>query len=497
MEAIVPRKPWLFNLRSSKQLIGLAVFSTTFTDGFLYGIIVSVLPFSLTNRSGVSEADVPFWTSISLAVFGLAMVLGAPMAGWIVGKCERRQIPFLGGLFCAFFATLSFMLGVKPWMIIVARVFQGLSASVVYTAGLTLLVDTIESHELGPWIGFGLSGMNFGVLVSPTLGGIVYEKAGFYPVFIMGLGVVVVNLILILLMIDRTAAKKYTAQNGSTRASSLPNGNSTKSAIANGKRRLSTVEDGDPTNTTPLLSHCRESSSAIAKDPSWWSIVGGVLRNPRILAALYGCLINTILVSAMDAVLPTFIKHTFHWFSGATGAMFLNITIPSFLGPFVGMISDKYGVRLVSTFGFTLGAVAVGLLALIQQDDTVNKVFACLLLVFIGIGLNTSLTPLVTELPRIVNVLQEEQPDLYGDKSAVTEAYMLLDAAFGAGTVLGPLLSELAYETLGWTGCTTMLALLTASAILPVVSCCLFINLLNMVADFKQVVHLAPNPKGR
>lgn len=39
MEDIISRKPWLFDLRSSKQLIGLAVFSTTFTDGFLYGIV--------------------------------------------------------------------------------------------------------------------------------------------------------------------------------------------------------------------------------------------------------------------------------------------------------------------------------------------------------------------------------------------------------------------------------------------------------------------------
>ncbi|KAJ5952355.1 uncharacterized protein N7479_010768 [Penicillium vulpinum] len=479
MEDIIPTKPWLFNLRSSKQLIGLAVFSTTFTDGFLYGIIVSVLPFSLTVRSGVPEADVQFWTSTSLAVFGLAMVLGAPMAGWIVGNCERRQIPFLGGLSCAFGATLSFMLGVKPWMIIVARIFQGLSASVVYTAGLTLLVDTIESHELGPWIGFGLSGMNFGVLVSPTLGGIVYEKAGFYPVFIMGLGVVLVNLILILLMIDRKSAAKYRGQNGSTKGSTIPNGHSKKGSIANGKRRLSTVEDGDPTATTPLLSHCRQTSSAVANHPSWWTIVGGFLRNPRILAALYGCLINTILVSAMDAVLPIFIKQTFHWFSGATGAMFLNITIPSFIGPFVGMISDKYGVRLISTIGFTLGAVAVALLAVIRHNDTTNKVMACILLFCVGLGLNISLTPLVTEIPRIVDVIQNEQPEIYGDKSAVTEAYMLLDAAFGAGTVLGPLLSELAFENLGWTACTAMLGLLTVSAIFP------------------AILHLTPNPKGR
>ncbi|KAJ5266028.1 hypothetical protein N7524_007046 [Penicillium chrysogenum] len=478
MEDISPSQPWLFNLRSSKQLVGLAIFSTTFTDGFLYGIIVSVLPFSLTFRFGVPEADVPFWISISLAVFGLTMILGALIAGWIIGKCERRKMPFLGGLSCAFGATLLFMLGVKPWVIIVARILQGLSAGVSYTAGLTLLVDSIESHGLGPWIGFGLSGMSFGVLVSPTLGGIVYEHAGFYSVFIMGLCVVLVNLVLILLMIDRKTAANYVGQNDPTNYSPLRNGKSTKSAIANGKRRLPTVEDGDPTTTTPLLSQCRETCSVVEKDPSWWTIVGGFLGNQRISAALYGCLINTVLVSAMDAVLPIFIEQTFHWFSGATGAMFLNLTIPSLIGPAVGMISEKYGARLISGVGFTLAAVAVAGLALVQHDDTSSKVMACVLLSFVGIGLSTSLTPLVAEIPRIVNAVQEERPDTYGNKSAVTEAHMLLAVAFGAGTVLGPLLSGLAFENLGWTGCTAMLGLLSVSAIVPV------------------VIHLAPNPKG-
>lgn len=97
-----------------------------------------------------------------------------------------------------------------------------------------------------------------------------------------------------------------------------------------------------------------------------------------------------------------------------------------------------------------------------------------------------------------MNTVQEEQPDIYGDKSAVTEAYMLLDAALGAGTVLGPLLSELAFENLGWTGCTAMLGFLSVSAIVPVVSGCVSIKcLLNMLANFKKMVHLVPDPKGR
>jgi MFS family permease len=312
------------------------------------------------------------------------MVFSAPAAGWIVGICEKRQLPFLGGLSCAFGATIFFMLGTKPWMIIVARIFQGLSAGVVYTAGLTLLVDTIESHELGPWIGFGLSGMNFGVLVSPTLGGIVYEKAGFYYVFVMGLGIVLINLFLILLIIDRRAAEKYRAKFDPAGVSALSSGNSRKKSIANGKRRLSSVEDGDMTATTPLLSHCGEPSTEVAKQPTWSSIVGGFVRNPRIFAALYGCLINTILVSSMDAVLPIFVKQTFQWLSGATGAIFLNLTVPSLICPFIGIISDKYGVRSISIIGFTFAAVGVFFLALIQNDDTTNKVLACGLLFLVG-----------------------------------------------------------------------------------------------------------------
>ncbi|KAJ5120528.1 uncharacterized protein N7515_009916 [Penicillium bovifimosum] len=473
------RRPWLLELRSSKQMIALGVFSTTFTDGFLYGIIVSVLPFSLTVRSGVPEADVPFWTSISLAVFGIAMTLGAPIAGWVVGKCERRQIPFLGGLSCAFGATMLFMLGVKPWLIIVARILQGLSAGVVYTAGLTLLVDTIESHELGPWIGFGLSGMNFGVLVSPTLGGIVYEKAGFYPVFIMALGVVFVNLVLILLMIDKKTAAQFEGQTGITQCPSTLDQSQRKLCIANGKRRLSSVEDGPPDITTPLISHCREMPDVARIDPSWWTVVGGFLRDQRVFAALYGCLINTILVTAMDAVLPIFVKQTFHWVSGATGAMFLNLTLPSLIAPFIGLISDKYGVRFISTIGFTCSAVAVVLLSFIEGDDSTSKVMACVLLSFVGIGLNTSLAPLVTEIPRIVEAIQVKQPEIYGGKSTVTEGYMLLDAVFGAGTVFGPLLSELVFDMYGWTACTALLGLLSLSAIVPV------------------SFHLPPNPKGR
>jgi MFS family permease len=68
-----------------------------------------------------------------------------------------------------------------------------------------------------------------------------------------------------------------------------------------------------------------------------------------------------------------------------------------------------------------------------------------------------------------VNDLQDERPDIYGRKSAIAEGYMILDAIFGAGTMFGPLLSGVAYDYVGWTGCTIMLGMLSFSAIVPVV----------------------------
>lgn len=65
--------------------------------------------------------------------------------------------------------------------------------------------------------------------------------------------------------------------------------------------------------------------------------------------------------------------------------------------------------------------------------------------------------------------LQDERPDIYGSKSAIAEGYMLLDAMLGAGTVLGPFLSGIASDYVGWTGCTIMLGMLSFSAIVPLV----------------------------
>ena len=100
--------------------------------------------------------------------FGITMALGArepipnqslltfvnrssAIAGWVADRSSSRQGPLLIGLALAFSATMVFCLGRAPWVLVVARVFQGFSASIIYTAGLALIADTVPADEVGSW----------------------------------------------------------------------------------------------------------------------------------------------------------------------------------------------------------------------------------------------------------------------------------------------------------------------------------------------------------
>lgn len=93
-------------------------------------------------------------------------------------------------------------------------------------------------------------------------------------------------------------------------------------------------------------------------------------------------LLNDILVDSMDTVLSIFMKRTYGWTSGPTG--FLNITIPSLLGPFIGMFTKAYGVRFTAILGLTLPVPALGFSNLAQNDDIWSKVILCISLFVTG-----------------------------------------------------------------------------------------------------------------
>lgn len=124
-----------------------------FTDLFLYGLVVPVLPFLLRQRIGLPQDKVQSYVSGLLAAYAGASVVCSIPVGIIADRTNARRTPFLCGLVALLGATLMLALGQNIATLIIARILQGTSAAVVWTVGLAMVMDTVGPENLGKVIG--------------------------------------------------------------------------------------------------------------------------------------------------------------------------------------------------------------------------------------------------------------------------------------------------------------------------------------------------------
>ena len=145
--------PWGLAWRSSTLFIVTTVGIGLFTDLFLYGLVVPILPFILQDRVHMPQEQIQSNVSGLLAAYAAASVVFSPPAGMLADRLPTRQLPFLVGLVALLLATLLLLLGRTVAVLAAARVLQGISAAVVWTIGLALTLDTVGPENLGKTIG--------------------------------------------------------------------------------------------------------------------------------------------------------------------------------------------------------------------------------------------------------------------------------------------------------------------------------------------------------
>lgn len=294
-------------------------------------------------------------------------------------------------------------------MLAVGRCIQGLSVSILCSVGLAHLVDTVGRDEVGQWIGFVLSGMGMGVMVSPFLGGLVYDRAGYYPVFYMCLGVIAFVFLLRVSIIERKTAAKYEkVPSTADEADHIPsdehdvesNTRSPSSVVNSGggktrpKLKDNSTESigAEASERDPLISRSHAKDRNPRNEPldgrSVFTrrllVTKTLFTSARILTACFGIFINIVVITAFDAVLPIYVNKTFGWHSTGAGLIFLPISIPAVLGAAVGDASDRFGPRKVALCGFAITIPSVALLGLVKHNSTGQVTLLCAILAFIG-----------------------------------------------------------------------------------------------------------------
>ncbi|ORY16395.1 major facilitator superfamily domain-containing protein [Clohesyomyces aquaticus] len=441
-----PERPFALTLRSSNKFILATICLAAFTDGFLYGVVVPVLPFSLGDQSGVPEEDIQKWTSYLLMIFGGAALLTsrkyiwATLAGWIADQGSTRRLPFLVGLFIQALATSLLLVtpGVKALMI--ARALQGLSAAVVYAVGMAILVDTFGMDDVGKNAGYFLSSANIGVLISPPIGGFVYARVGYWAVVALMVSLVVLDIVLRLAMIEKSIAAGFEEEDEE----------------ADIYRAILSF----PTSYGALSIYRSQYQDILKKKmPAFVSI----LRDPRGLANIYAVFICYVILAAFDAGLGVFVKGHFHWHSSAAGTLFVAIALPSLLYPVAGSLSDKYGPKWIATGGFGIAAAAAFAIGFIQNPTLWQMTSLYALLCVIGTGIAFVLPSIANDLTAIANKLSSPSIDTSTSRGAYAQAFGLFNCGITGGTVVGPFLMSFVSQ-FGWQVVTVFLGILASSA---------------------------------
>jgi MFS family permease len=452
--------PYLLHIRSSKLFILSTICIAVFTDIFLYGIIVPVIPFALSERAGVEESDVQKWVSVLLAVYGAALLVGSPLSGWYADRSSSRRLPLLFGLLALAGSTVMLCLARTVALLVVGRLLQGLAAAVVWTVGTALLVDTVGQKDIGQTLGYVSLSMSLGILVAPLLGGVVYNKAGYYAVYYMAFGLIVLDIILRLSLIEKKIARQWDVDEV------------TDSIDISGRDMTDADEkktEAGPDGSSPEPVHEQRSQPAAEslhfkpRIPPVFSL----LASRRLLTALWGCIVQGSLMTAFDSVVPLFVQRTFNWDSTGAGLVFLAVMVPSFVAPAVGWVSDKYGPRWLCVAGFIFAIPFWVLLRLVDHDSIRQKVLFCALLALIGVSLTLVMPPLMAEITYVVEAKERERPGRYGKTGAYAQAYGLFIAAFAAGTLIGPIWSGYVEDTAGWKTMAWTLGLLSFAGAVP------------------------------
>lgn len=202
------KPPAYLAFRSSQSFIVTVVCLAIFTDILCYGLIVPVMPFSLTAQASVPEDQVQQWTAILLACYNAALAIGSPIAGIYADHTSSRRWPLLLGLLALCACTLLLCLAKSVALLVLGRLLQGLSGAIVWTVGLALLVDTV-GRDIGQAMGWVSIAMAVGLLVAPVIGGAVYASAGYYAVFYIAFAVIFCDIVLRLVLVEKKVARQW------------------------------------------------------------------------------------------------------------------------------------------------------------------------------------------------------------------------------------------------------------------------------------------------
>ncbi|KAJ3165999.1 hypothetical protein HK101_012023 [Irineochytrium annulatum] len=382
--------------RSSKWFITLVVFFGIFCDMFIYAVVIPILPF-MVEEFGGNSTDV----GILLAIYGLGILVSAPLLGVLSDLWTDKRLPMLLSLLLLAVATVLFPIARSYAPLLIARFCQGAASAGVWTLGLALVADVYKEGPgekqgsgggVGTAMGYVLSGYTLGQLVGPPIGGALYQIGRNVPFWVCG-GFLLLDILGRFLVVEP-------------------------------ERVIEEVAIEEPVDGAPVT---------VAVKPRGFGFVRLAKRCPTVLGLTMAV---GMVLSGVEGTLPLHLQSQYGFNTSQVGLVFIAVIVPSLIfAPPAGMLYDRVGARPILLYGILASAVIVLLLLW-----ATSPLWYLILSLFLFGGITaTALTPLMPEIGESV------------PREDYAKAYSLFNVAFAMGIIVGPFVTALIYQYSGWT----------------------------------------------
>lgn len=167
-----------------------------FTDMLVHGLAVPVLPL----LPAVVEEG-PAATGVLFSSYAVAMIIATLFAGRMVDRLGPKT-PLLLGLVGLAVATMLFATGGPYWLLLVARLAQGLAGGMSWVAALSLIAATTPFEKRGQAMGIAMSTITLGVLIGPPVAGFLVDHYGTAAPFLLAAALALADGVLRVVLID-------------------------------------------------------------------------------------------------------------------------------------------------------------------------------------------------------------------------------------------------------------------------------------------------------
>ncbi len=297
-----------------------------------------------------------------------------------------RKKVFLYGIVLFTFSTLFSGLSTTPYMLIVFRIFQGLSSAMTATTGMAMLISVFPIEERGKVLGINVAAVYLGLSLGPFLGGTITHYLGWRSIFF-----ITVPLGLISYLLTRFKLKGEWAEAKGEKLDYL-------GSLIYGFALIGLISGASMlpklTGIILILSGILLLIVFIRFETTVKYPVFNIVLFKKSKVFTYSniaALINYSATFATTFLLSLYLQYIKGFTPQMAGTILIAQPIIQFLfSPFAGKLSDKIEPRIISSIGMAFSVIGLFLMIFLNTETSVKFIVFNLMLLGLGFALFSS-----------------------------------------------------------------------------------------------------------